>query len=107
MARTRQNQEVRRDMRRWTAEEDARILRHVKARPQNLNFCFTMVAEEIGRTKGAVSNRWYTVVSKKPEALCFFTASPYHVSKNRKNGVGVESNASIWRRLMAVIRNII
>jgi hypothetical protein len=106
MARTR-NQNERRDNRRWTADEDSRLLRHVKARPQNLHYCFLMVAEEIGRTDKAVAAHWYQVLSKKPEAMCFFTASPCHISKNRKNGMGVESNGNIWRRLMAVIRSLV
>ena len=93
---------VNRQNRRWTHEEDERLLRHVKARPQNLHYCFMMVAEEIGRTEGAVANRWYAVVSKDPANMCFFTASPHHISKNRKNGMGVESNGSIWRSLLAV-----
>lgn len=90
----------------WTMEEDNRLLRHVKARPQNLHKCFLMVAEETGRTEGAVANRWYSKVSKDPRNLCFFTASPKHVSKNRKNGAGVEANTSIWRRLINIIKNL-
>lgn len=92
--------------RKWTEEEDNRLLRQVKAFPQNLNKCFLIVSEEIGRAPGAVANHWYTVVSKKPDSVCFFTASPKHVSRNRKNGKGVESNRSIWQRLMSVIRNL-
>lgn len=97
---------MRRESRRWTQQEDNRLLRQVKAFPQNLHKCFLIVAEETGRTEGAVANHWYTVVSKKPESLCFFTASPRHVSKNRKNGMGEESNSSIWRRLLRIIRAI-
>lgn len=108
MARTRRNQATeRRDCRKWTAEEEARLLRQIRTFPQNLHKCFLIVSEEIGRTDKAVQAHWYQHLSKKPEALCFFTASPKHVSKNRKNGMGVETNSSIWRRLMAVIRNII
>jgi hypothetical protein len=92
--------------RRWTRQEDDRLLRQVRTFPQNLHRCFVIVAEETGRTEGAVANHWYTVVSKKPEALCFFTASPRHVSKNRKNGMGTTSNGNIWRRLLAVIRGL-
>ena len=92
--------------RKWTEEEDNRLLRQVRAFPQNLNRCFLIVSEEIGRTPGAVANHWYTVVSKKPDSVCFFTASPKHVSRNRKNGNGVESNRSIWQRLMSVIRDL-
>ena len=92
--------------RRWTEAEDQRLLRQVRTFPQNLHRCFMIVAEETGRTEGAVASHWYTVVSKKPEALCFFTASPRHVSKNRKNGMGTTSNGNIWRRLLAVIRGL-
>lgn len=98
-------QEVR-HMKRWTRSEDLRILRHVQARPQNLHKCFMMVAEELGRTESAVAGRWYQHVSQDPANLCFFTASPKHVSKNRKNGMGEESTPSIWRRLMTVLRSI-
>jgi len=87
----------------WTITEDDRLLRQIKARPQNLTRCFFIVAEEIGRTPAAVQSHWYTVLSKKPEALCFFTASTCHVSKNRKNGMGVETPPSIWRRLVNII----
>lgn len=108
MARTRRNViNRRRDNHRWTADEDARLLRQVKAFPQNLHKCFFLVGEEIGRTDKAVAAHWYSVLSKKPDAMCFFTASPKHVSKNRKNGMGVESNGNIWCRLMAVIRSIV
>lgn len=98
---------VRRTNRKWTNEEESRLLRQIRVFPQNLHKCFMLVGEEIGRTDTAVASHWYTTLSKKPEALCFFTASPKHVSKNRKNGMGVESNGNIWRRLMAVIRNLI
>ena len=108
MVRTRCNaRNQRRDCRKWTNEEDQRLLRQIRTFPQNLHKCFFLVAEEIGRTEIAVASHWYTVLSKKPEAMCFFTASPRHVSKNRKNGMGVESNGNIWRRLMAVIRSIV
>lgn len=90
----------------WTKDEDDTLLRYVKARPQNLHKCFVMVAEQLGRTEGAVANRWYGKVSKDPLNICFFTTSPKHVSKNRKNGEGVESNISIWRRLMNAIRGM-
>ena len=90
----------------WTPNEEQRLLRQVRAFPQNLHKCFVIVSEEIGRTEGAVANHWYSSLSKKPESLCFFTASPKHVSKNRKNGMGEESNRSIWRRLLNIIKNI-
>ena len=107
MARTRRNQsEQPKEWKRWSNEEDQRLLRQVRSFPQNLHKCFLIVSEETGRTPQGVQAHWYSVLSKKPEAMCFFTASEKHVSKNRKNGMGVESTPSIWRRLMAVIRNL-
>jgi hypothetical protein len=96
-----------RHCKKWTPEEDAVLRRYVRARPQNLHQCFMAVGEQTGRTVSAVSGRWYTKVSKEPANVCFFTASPQHVSKNRKNGAGVTTNGNIWRRLMSVIRNIV
>lgn len=95
-----------RQVRKWTEEEDNLLLRQVKAFPQNLNRCFLMVSQNIDRTPAAVANHWYTVVSKRSDAICFFTASSYHVSKNRKNGEGVHTNSNIWHRLLQIIRNL-
>ena len=91
---------------RWTASEEARLINQVRVFPQNLHKCFLIVSEETGRTPGAVANHWYTVASKKPENMCFFTASEKHVSKNRKNGMGVISTRSIWKKLIAAIKNL-
>ena len=91
----------------WTKEEDEILFRHVKARPQNLHKCFIIVSELTGRTPTAVQARWYGKVSKILGNTCFFTASPNHISPNRKNGEGVASNAGIWRKLMNVIKSLI
>lgn len=92
--------------RKWTAEEEDRLLQQVRAFPQNLHKCFSIVAEVIDRSPQAVASHWYTVVSKRKDTVCFFTASPKHVSRNRKNGTGVESSRSIWQRLLSVIKNL-
>lgn len=91
---------------RWTADEDARLLQQVKAFPQNLSRCFHVVSEVTGRTPQAVASHWYSVVSKRPGTTCFFTASPHNVSVNRKNGIGLQSSHSIWQRLLSIIRNL-
>lgn len=92
--------------RRWTDNEDQRLIRQVMAYPQNLNKCFMMVAEETGRTKQAVSAHWYSVLSKKPEVYCFFTASSTYVSRNRKNGAGATIKPSFWQRLLNLIKGV-
>lgn len=107
MSRTRRiSGESRRDNKKWETSEDALLLRTVRSYPQNLHRCFLLVSEQIGRTDKAVAAHWYQHLSKREDALCFFTASSKHVSKNRKNSMGIETNASIWRRLVAIIRNI-
>ena len=104
MSRSKQ-QEVRYN-KRWTRAEDLRLIKQVQTFPQNLHKCFMIVADELGRTESGVAGRWYGKVSQDPVNMCFFTASPKHVSKNRKNGMGKESNRNMWRRLLNIIRNL-
>lgn len=97
--------------RKWTAEEDAIALRYIRNNVNNLHKSFILISEHLTdmgspRTPSAVEGHWYTVLSKKQNALCFFTASSKHVAKNRKNGAGVESNQSIWHRLLTVLRSL-
>lgn len=97
------NENVRQN-KRWTDAENKRLLRQVRAFPQNLHRCFIIVAEETGRTEKAVAAHWYSKLSKQSNALCFFTASPKHVSKNRKNGIGQESTSSVWKRFIKILK---
>jgi hypothetical protein len=90
----------------WTAEEEEVLLKQVNAFPQNLTKCFLIVSEQIDRTPGAISNHWYTKLSKDPKVLVFATISPKHVSKNRKNGMGVASTNSIWKRFCKLIKTL-
>lgn len=92
---------------RWSQEEEKLMIRTACAFPQNLSKCFLLVSETIGRTPGAVCAHWYSVTSKQPEALCFFTASPRNVSKNRKNGVGISTTENIWRKFMRIINTFV
>jgi len=96
---------------RWTESDDATLVKYVRVYPHNLHKAFVIVSEELAdkgrpRTPSAVQAHWYSVLSKKPTSLCFFTASAKHVSKNRKNGVGVESNLNIWKRLLRIIKGL-
>lgn len=102
-----------RKARKWTSQENAVLLRYIKADPRNLHKCFTLVSEHLTdagmpRTVAGVASHWYTVLSKRedPEALCFFTASSKHISKNRKNGAGIENTPTIWRRLCMALRSL-
>lgn len=90
--------------RRWTAEEDEILSRHIDASVTNLKVCFMAVAEIVHRSPGAVASHWYTVLSKRD--LHFATISKTHVAKNRKNGVGVASNLTIWQRFVTLLNRL-
>lgn len=91
----------------WTEEEEQRLIKQVTVFPQNLNRCFIIVSEVIGRSPSAVAAHWYAVTSKRPDVKCFFTASSKHIALNRKNGEGIPSNGSIWRRLIRIVNHLI
>ena len=92
--------------RKWTAREDAEIMRVIERNPHNLHKCFILISDRIDRTPGAVENRWYAHVSKDPVNKAFFTASRHHVSMKRKNGTGETSNVTVWNKLMRALHSI-
>lgn len=101
----RENEE-KKSHKKWTEEEEQRLIRQVRAFPQNLNKCFLLVSEELERTPAAVSAHWYSVTSKRSDVLCFFIASETHISKNRKNTDGVPSTTSIWKKFLKILKRI-
>lgn len=93
--------------RKWTKEEDDTLLRYMDNMGiGNLSHVFITTGEQIGRTKGAVAAHWYAVLSKKPEVRMWVRASKNDALWNRKNGVGVPSNLSIWRRVLRILKNL-
>lgn len=103
---TENNQEERQSRRKWTAEEDHLLLRTIEAYPQNLAKCFLLVSEQIDRSNKAVAAHWYQKLSKNPDVWLYATISSKHIARNRKNGIGVESNMSIWRRVLRIIKQM-
>lgn len=89
---------------RWNDEEDQLLLRQIDAFPHNLSKCFAIVAEQTGRTKAACASHWYTSLSKDPDVWKFVTLSAHHCSRNRKNGIGVESDSSIWNKILKIVK---
>lgn len=89
---------------RWNDEEDQLLLRQIDAFPHNLSKCFAIVAEQTGRTKAACAAHWYTTLSKNPDVWKFITLSAHHCSRNRKNGIGVESDSSIWNKILKIVK---
>lgn len=98
---------VKKVCRRWSHEEDLLLVKEIKNNPYNLKMCFLAVAAKTGRSESGVAARWYTAVSKDSQYWCFFTASPKHVSRNRKNGAGTPSNESVWRKMLLAISSIL
>ena len=64
-----------RTKKRWSKEEDTKLLKQVKAFPQNLSKCFMTIAETTGRTPKAVANRWYSHLQKDSTAKAFLSIS--------------------------------
>ena len=98
--------ENRRTLKRWTEAEDRRLLQQIRVFPQNLNKCFLIVSEVIGRSPGACANRWYTKLSKDPANAMFLTVSSHHKILNRKNGEGIRSTRSVFRRILKLLKLI-
>lgn len=94
----------RRRARRWTEEEDRRLLQQIRVFPQNLSKCFNIVSEVIDRSPTACAARWYTKLSKDPANAVFLTVSERHKIVNRKNGEGERSSRSIFHRILQLLR---
>ena len=97
---------AKRTVKRWTDEEDQLLLRQIDAFPHNLNKCFLMVSQQIDRSPGAVAAHWYSVLSKRDDIWKFVTLSAHHCSRNRKNGVGIESSVSVWNRIVKIVKTL-
>lgn len=100
------NNRTRRRVRRWTAEEDTRLLQQIRVFPHNLSKCFITVADVLDRTPTACASRWYTKLSKDPANAVFVTISARHKTLNRKNGEGTSSSESVFRRILRILRLI-
>ena len=93
-----------RRIKRWTPEEDRRLLQQIRVFPQNLSKCFIIVGEVLDRTPTACASRWYTKLSKDPSNAIFLTVSEKHKVVNRKNGQGETSSRSVFQRILRILR---
>lgn len=95
-------------LRRWTEEEDDRLIHYAQTFPHKMSFCFTAVAEEIGRTPGAVAYRWYNHLSKRDDVWAFAKISSQGVNKNRSLGMPTPTKKKAWQgKLWAEIVKIL
>lgn len=100
------NKHGKRQVKRWTPEEDKRLLQQIRVFPNNLQKCFIIVSEVTGRSPGACANRWYTKLSKDPDNAMFLTVSSHHKILNRKNGEGMRSTRSVFQRILKLLKLI-
>ena len=82
-----------RTSKRWTRQEEERLLRQVNTFPQNKHKCFMIVSEVTGRTPKAVEAHWYAKVCKE-QSFCFFS----------KTEVMQKPKPSLWQRIKSLIR---
>ena len=88
---------------RWTTTEDSIVVEQVRKSPTNLKQAFKEAARVTGRSEGACSTRWYTVLSKDKGNACFITVSGKHKALNRKNGKGTTCNQSLFTRVLKLL----
>ena len=88
---------------RWTSAEDTQVVDQVRKSPTNLKQAFKEAARVTGRSVTACSTRWYTVLSKDKNNVCFITVSEKHKSLNRKNGKGTACNKGLFTRVLKLL----
>lgn len=93
---------VKRVVKKWTKQEEDRLIANVKKSPNNLRAAFEQTSKEIQRGPKAVSIHWYQVVSKQNHAL-LLTCSGSHISINRKNGKGQPLKLSLYKRILGFL----
>lgn len=102
-SRSRSAAEHPRNKRKWTPEEDRKVLEYVRTSVCCLTRGFENVASVIGRTPKACEGRWYNVLSKNPAVREFGTLSSAMMMYNRKIGVGTPVKKGLWNRLLQML----
>ena len=99
---------------RYTKEEDDRIMEVIQENPENLQKAFRILSEELNRSIRALTNRWYMVLNnhespKYRGTTCFMTISKRKKFVNRKTfntpSEKVKKNStSIWTKILKLLR---
>ena len=96
---------------RFTKDEDATIIDCVKRNPQNLREAFRKAERLLdNRDFCSIKNRWYNVLSKKPETKCFMTIGVKSKNMNRKVvTVNTSDNTeniktSLWNKILKLFK---
>ena len=94
-------------VKRWTDAEDKVLLDTLRVYGHKGNhYCFMIVAEQTGRSIGGVQAHWYTVLSRKDDVWIGSYITENNITKNRKNGVGVQAPSGMWSRVLRMIKKL-
>lgn len=96
---------------RWTDEEDARLIEAIQGNAFNLSKVFKDLAKELGRTETSVSLRWYKVLNnldhpKYARGISFVIINKKKLLKNSKVYTDKSKNkpervkVSLWRKFL-------
>ena len=101
-----------RSNKRFTKEEDKFIIRKIKENPHNLSQCFKEIGEELGRSKGAISMRWYYTLAPKNNNTrnnaVFITYGKNSLNINRKiagENTNLFTIRNKWKRIIDILFN--
>lgn len=92
---------------RYTEEEDSRIIEVISNNPHNLTDCFKLLSAELGRSCKSIHNRWYNTLRKRE--ACFITYGKSTVSTNSKvikKSSKVQSKKvklNLWQRILKIL----
>ena len=85
---TTHTQNVNRQIRKWTKEEESVIISNIKAFPDNLQEAFRKTSKEIDRNTASISTKYYDSLKKKHSNLISVGTHKgfsKHNTKNRAN----------------------
>lgn len=68
----------------YDEKDDAVIINHIQNSPQNLTHAFEEAARELGRTFGAVQQRYYSFIKKNTKVLALATKKGYVLGNTKQ-----------------------
>lgn len=93
---------------RWTKEEDDRLIAVISENSGNLRHAFKLFSDESGRTINAVSFRWYGVLRLRNDVnVCLLTIDKKHKHINSKIVTpgcnSYKMKRGLWNKLINLI----
>lgn len=89
---------------RWSQADEDMLIKNVEKHVLCLKKAFEKTSLELQRSPKAVATHWYNKTSKNCGRTLFMTVSSSHVAVNRKNSKGTPLRATLYRRLLSILR---